>query len=118
MNAIASFGTGAPSETAGGGMRRVEPAGPLHLPEPAQNDAALQGADVIDEENALKMIHLVLEAGREQPVGVQLLGRVVLIEVAHMDARRPLDLGELLRQREAPFLERRLLVGCPDDLRV
>src|SRR5690348_17202734 len=111
MNAIASFGTAAPSETAGGGMRRVEPARPLHLPEPAQNDAALQGADVIDEENALEVIHLVLKTSREQPVGVQLLGRVVVIEVTHMDARRPLDFGELLGERKAPFLERRLLVG-------
>ena len=53
---------------------------------------ALQPREVIDEQHAVEMVDLVLEADGEQAVGLQFLRLAVAIEVAHAHrpgARRP-----------------------------
>src|SRR5579859_7032901 len=44
----------------------------LGLGELAQDDAALEGRNVVDEQRALEVIHLVLDHGREQARGMEL----------------------------------------------
>src|SRR5262245_65970199 len=50
----------------------LEGAGLLGLQELAQDHVALEGGDAIDEQDAVEMVHLVLHAGGEEPVGLQL----------------------------------------------
>src|SRR5258706_13048397 len=58
-------------------------AGLSRLDQLAQDDVALEGADVVDEQHAVEVIHLVLDAGREQPLGRQLADLALVVEVAH-----------------------------------
>ena len=57
--------------------------------------------DVIDEQHAFEMVHLVLDAGREQALGLDLADLVLLVEIAQPDRGRPLDIGIMLGQRQA-----------------
>ena len=60
----------------------------LQLGELAQDDAALQRGDVIDEQHAFEMVHLVLDAGGEQALGLDLADLVLLVEIAEPDRGR------------------------------
>src|SRR5215470_11598816 len=46
----------------------------------AQDDVALQRRDVIDEEDALEMIHLVLDDGSEQALRLERAHLVLVVE--------------------------------------
>src|SRR4051812_21600317 len=92
--------------------------GLLRLQELAQDDVALQRREMIDEQDALEMIHLVLNTGREQTVGFELADLVLMVEVAHLDRGRPGHVGIVLGQAEAALVVDRVLVGDPDQLRV
>src|SRR5665213_751357 len=53
---------------------------------------ALQLGDVVDEQHAVEMVDLVLDAGRQQTRCLDLMLFAVKIEIAEHDLRRPLDL--------------------------
>src|SRR3546814_1481808 len=73
---------------------------------------------VVDEENAVEMIHLVLDAGRQQPLRRQLADFVLAVEEAHADLRRARHLAVVLGQGKAAFLVDGVFVGYFDQLRV
>src|SRR3569832_2068911 len=81
----------------------------------AQRDRALELGEVVDEKNAFEMIHLVLQAGREQPVRFYLLTSAFAVEEFDADACRTLDLVPDFRNRETTFLERRQFLRGPQD---
>src|SRR5438445_12781207 len=54
--------------------------------------AALEPRDVVDEEHAVEVVDLVLQAGGEEAVRLQLLRLAVDIEILHPHLRGPLDL--------------------------
>ena len=54
---------------------------------------ALQARKVIDEQDTLKVVHLVLQSRRQQALDLFLVGRAVQILPAGADARGPLYLG-------------------------
>ena len=91
---------------------------PLLLGQPAHDHVALQRRQVIDEQHAVEMVDLVLQAGGEQAVGLDLAPRAGLVQVAHLDPRRPRHVGVLAGQRQAAFLARGQFVAGGDDLRV
>src|SRR5438067_12212428 len=66
---------------------------------------ALEVRQVVDEELALEMIHLVLDPHREDVLEVALEDVAVAVRGAEASHRRALDLGEDPRDRQA------LLVG-------
>src|SRR5713226_3133627 len=93
--------------SAGSGGRRCREA--LRLGELAQNDVALQRRDTVDEEDALEMIHLVLDDGGEQTLGRHLADLVLVIEIAHPDPGGSGHVGVVLGQRQASFVVGRQL---------
>src|SRR5487761_5863 len=95
-----------------GGDRRLETLG---LAELAQDDVALQRRDVVDEQHAVEMVDLVLDASGEQALGLELADFVLRVEIAYADRRRPLDVGILLGQRQAAFAAHDFFVRFPDD---
>src|SRR5215469_7723461 len=98
-----------------GGDRRLETLG---LAELAQDDAALQRRDVIDEQHAVEMIDFVLDAGGEQVFGLELADFVLRVEIADTDRRRPFDVGILLGQRQTALAAHDFFVRFPDNFRV
>src|SRR5487761_38500 len=81
-----------------GGDRRLETLG---LAELAQDDVALQRRDVVDEQHAIEMIDLVLDAGSEEALGFEFADLVLLVEIAQADRHRTLNVGVLLGQGQA-----------------
>src|SRR5690606_29551679 len=84
------------------GLRRLAP----RLLQVALLDAlALQRRQIVDEQLALEVIHLVLDALREQPVRLELERLAVLVERPDLDPLGPLD--ELVQPRDGqtPLLE-------------
>src|SRR6516225_529415 len=73
---------------------------------------------MIDEKNPFEVIHLMLQAGRKEPLGLERDELAVAVEMLGLDARRPLDLFPDLRHRETSFLEGRQFAGCPQDFRI
>src|SRR5215469_13957927 len=65
----------------------------LRLLQLAQDDVALQRRDVVDEEDALEMVHLVLDHRREQARGFERADLVLAIEIADADLRRAGHVG-------------------------
>src|SRR5665213_3453684 len=73
----------------GGRLRRLGGNGRLQafrLGELAQDDAALQRGDMVDEQHALEMVDLVLDAGREQARGLPFADLAMLVEIAQADS--------------------------------
>ncbi len=73
---------------------------------------------MIDEEHAVEVIHLMLDAGRQQPVGLQHADLILLVEIADLDLRRPRHVGIMFGQGQAAFAEGHDLVRLPDEFRV
>ena len=80
---------------------------------------ALQLRQVVDEQLAVEVVDLVLDArwraGRRPRSSCVLPSRSM---IGDADLRRPLDLGVILRDRQAAFLVDGTLVRRPQDLRV
>ena len=73
---------------------------------------------MVDKENALQMVHLVLETDGEEAVQLFLMRLALLVEPAGANTVRAVDLGVLIGNGKAALaigLER---VGRPDDLRI
>src|SRR5690348_9866737 len=64
---------------------------------------SLEKAEVIEEQLAMQMIDLVLQAAREQISCLELERFAITIECAHGDFRRALDVAEHFRNRETAF---------------
>src|SRR5919205_3513277 len=60
------------------------------LGELPDDQVALQLREVVDEEHAVEVIDLMLEADGEEPLGILLLKLPVVVDIAHPDARRTL----------------------------
>src|SRR5205814_10112347 len=71
-----------------GGLQR---AAALCLGELFQDHPALQDRDVIDKQDAVQMIDLVLQTGREQSFGLDLADLVLVVEIAQPDCPWPRD---------------------------
>src|SRR4051812_41074834 len=61
---------------------------------------ALELGDVIDEQHAVEVVDLVLDAGGEQAPGFDLVRLAVEVEVANLHLRRPRHLLVVFRDRE------------------
>ena len=59
---------------------------------------------MVDEQDAVQVVDLVLQAAGEQTLGADLLGLAGAVEVAHPDLVGARDLAELLGQAETAFL--------------
>src|SRR5690606_41891436 len=57
------------------------------LPELAHHHVALELGDVVDEQHAVQVVDLVLEAGRHQPVGFQRPLLAVAVEIGDRHRR-------------------------------
>ena len=73
----------------------------LELP---HHHVALQLGNVVDEQHAVEVVDLVLQAGREQAVGLELLRLAVRDRDSRPSPRRALDLGVIVGDRQAAFL--------------
>src|SRR5688572_21604604 len=105
-----SANSGVPAKT----RRRKERSGRLAqlLRELCANALLLELRKVLDEDLALEVIHLVLDANGEQPLRFQGEGIAVLIVRAHLAALRALHQLVDVRHREAAFFD----VGHADRL--
>jgi hypothetical protein len=65
---------------------------------------ALEAGQIIHEQLAVQVIDLVLDAHRQQAIGIQLEGLAVAVQGAHLDALGALNLLEEARHRQAAFL--------------
>ena len=52
---------------------------------------------MIDEQHAVQMVNLMLDAGRQQPLAMQHLLIAINIDIAHIDMRRAFDICGLTR---------------------
>src|SRR5690606_1997103 len=77
---------------------------------------ALELRDMVDEEDAVQVIDLVLDAGGKQPGAVKLLLLSIAIEEPHPALRWPFHLFVHLGYRQAALLVDRRLLGPPYDL--
>src|SRR6266540_538880 len=64
------------------------------------------------------MIDLVLQAGGEQPIGLDLPRLSLEIEIFHLHLRRTLDIVVIFRNRQTALLIGRLFLRGPNDLRI
>src|SRR5688500_5267095 len=55
----------------------------------AQDDVALERGEVVDEQHAVEMVDLVLQAGGEQALRRDLPLLVLMVEIAHAAGSRP-----------------------------
>ena len=65
---------------------------------------------MVDEQDAFEMVHLMLEADREQPVEILLVLLAMLVEPARADMVGAHHLGILVGDRQAAFGVRHFLV--------
>src|SRR5271169_273492 len=79
---------------------------------------ALQLREIVYEQHAVEMVDLMLQHGRKQVFGEHFLMRAIAVDVAHANARWPLDLPVIFGDGEAALLVRPALVRGPDDLRI
>ena len=68
--------------------------------------------------HAVGVVDLVLQAGGEQPFGVDFPRVALRIEVTHLHPRRPLHLLVIFRDRQAALLVGALFLRRPDHLRI
>ena len=65
---------------------------------------AFEGADAVDEKDAVEVVDFMLDANRQQVVGFEFDVVAVPIHAANDDVARALDLGIDARDRETAFL--------------
>src|SRR5215471_4517274 len=83
-----------------------------------QYHVALELGDMVDEQHTIDVINLVLQAGRQQAIGLDLLRLEVEVEKLDLHRLRPLDLLVVFGDRQAALLVDRFLVRCPDHFRI
>ena len=70
---------------------------------------------MIDEQDAIQMVDLMLEASRQNAVRLDLLRAAVAIEITGAHALGPFDVLENVRDRQAPLLTGRKLLRSPEN---
>src|SRR6185369_4384939 len=75
---------------------------------------AFELRQVVDEQLPLEMIHLVLDADREEPLGLELERLAVAVERADFDLRSAIDVVVELGHGQAAFLGIRRAFGAQD----
>src|SRR5262245_54177547 len=78
---------------------------------------ALELGEIVDEQLAFEVVHLVLNADREHAFGIELEGLAVGVDRAHANHGRAVDEVVELRHGQAAFLGVSLTLG-PDDFGV
>src|SRR5688572_7666928 len=78
------------------------------LGELLDNARALKPGDVVDEQHAVEVVDLVLDAAGQEPGGLELLLLAGEVEILHPHLCRSLDILVEFRDREAAFLVRDL----------
>src|SRR3546814_4213870 len=73
---------------------------------------------MVDEENALQMIHLMLEADGEEAVQLFLMRLALFVEPTGADVVGAVDFGILIGDRETALAVGLESVGGPDNLRI
>src|SRR3984893_9286890 len=79
---------------------------------------ALQAGKMIDEQDAIQMVDLMLEARRQNAVRLDLLRAAIAIEITGAHADRPLDVIKNVRDRQAALLIGRKLLRSPENFRI
>src|SRR3569833_2339022 len=77
---------------------------------------ALQARQVVDEQHAFQVVHLVLDAHGVETLGLLFDRLALIVQVGQPDLGRALDRVIDLRHRQAAFLVGEQLLGGPDDL--
>src|SRR5256885_14864353 len=75
----------------------------LGLGEFLDNPVALEARDVVDEENAIQVVDLMLQAGGEKARGVNLLGLALAVEIAGIHLRWAAHHVVIFGDRQAAF---------------
>ena len=70
---------------------------------------------MIDKEHAVDVVNLVLQAGRQETLGINLVLLAAQIEEFDLDLGRPLDFLVIIRNRQTAFLELGAFVRLPGD---
>src|SRR5688500_1110030 len=76
----------------------------LHRLPLRERRAPLEKAEVVEEQLAVQVIDLVLQAASEEIGGLEFERLAIAIERSHRNARRAIDVAEHFRDREATFL--------------
>src|SRR3954471_9429126 len=84
--------------------RRLSGTQPPGLDQLAQDHVALQGGEMIDEQDAVEMVDLVLDAAGEQALRLELALQALLGQVAHLDLLRPCHVREVAGKAQAALL--------------
>ncbi len=71
---------------------------------------AFQARDIVDEQHAVQVVDLVLQASRKQAVGFDDLFFAIAVEMLNGDTGRTLDFGIVIRNGEATLFINRTLV--------
>ncbi len=88
------------------------------LSEFPHEEVALQPGNMIDEQDAIQMIDLMLQASRQNAVRLDLSRVAIAIEVTGAHAGRPLDILENVRDRQTALLAGGMLVRSPENFRI
>src|SRR3954452_1604669 len=88
------------------------------LGELLEDHVPLQAREMVDEQHAVEMVHLVLEAGGAHAVDLFLADLAVEIEPAGADAVRAVHFRILIRHRQAAFGVRHVVIGLLEYFRV
>src|SRR3546814_6494907 len=73
---------------------------------------------MVDEQDAIQMVHLVLETGSEKAIELLVMGNAIVTKPLRADAHGPFDIGEHLRNRQAALAVDAEFLGFLDDLRI
>ena len=79
---------------------------------------ALELGKMIDKEHAIDVVNLVLQAGRQETLGINLVLLAAQIEEFDLDLGRPLDFLVIIRNRQTSFLKLGAFVRLPGDFRI
>src|SRR5690606_18296995 len=82
------------------------------------NSVLFQRRQVFDKHLAHEVVHFVLDADRQKPVGVEFVGFAVFIQRTYADAGGTFNFVVDARDRQTAFLVNLKVVAFPDDLRV
>ena len=73
---------------------------------------------MVDKQDTIEMVHLMLDAGRKEPVHILFANLVLAVEIADADPFGTFYLGKMLRQGQASFFEHAAFARCLYDFRV
>src|SRR5919109_4554197 len=108
MAHLAKGRSSSPSFVGGDGSRetlRGFVAGPLGLAELAQRALALVARRAVEDEDAVEVIHLVLDHAGLEAGGLDEAALPLLVERSHADVNRALDINGDAGDREAALVE-------------